>query len=160
MKHHFLPQSFVDCGETFYIIDDAAYLADLPQPERKNRTGRLLKELLVRQIAFCEKREGFFCAVTSVSVGEDGFYWCSILFYRPDGKKAVRVSIENARCTACGRQVLAANPALPHLYEFLPNMYDLAEEKERLPAVGCPCCGGKLSRHAIWAGIYDGEETQ
>ena len=151
MKNHFLPQSFVDCGETFYIIDDAAHLADLPHSARKDMTGNLVKESLRKKIVFCQEHEGFFCAVREFIMGGDRFFWCPTLFYRPDREPAVRVSIENARCTACGRQVLAANPTLPHLYEFLPNMYDLAEEKERLPAVGCPCCGGKLSRHAIWA---------
>ncbi|MDE7293379.1 MAG: hypothetical protein K2N72_03035 [Oscillospiraceae bacterium] len=59
-----------------------------------------------------------------------------------------RVQFENSKCLNCGSWWRIANPSWLVMYP----KYDFDISELEYPLLGCPKCGGKIDRNAIWIG--------
>lgn len=145
--------SFYDCDQKFYIINEDKWneLLKAKQLDGIGIDNKTFVTYMDKLMKFCGKHKEFCCAITKVYFDKKKGIWHPFLFYHI-GSKRIRVRIENAKCIKCNWEGIIANPTLPDLYETVSDRFSKMKASYGNPSVGCPCCGEKLPRFAVWAG--------
>ena len=142
---------FYDCGEKFHVITKEIW-EDVKTTKILNGIGfggESIINIMKGMIEFSEQYEGFYVAVTKITMGKVKCYWMPILFFQTNSS-LVRVRIERTKCGTCGWHGEIANPMLSDLYISVPNYFEEMRKKEQIEKINCPKCNSKLERYAIW----------
>jgi hypothetical protein len=112
-------------------------------------TGALVKNLF-GLVDFVNENDGFELAFYKAWYGKRKWAWLFTIIQRTNnGWQGCMLNIQSVN--ACNAQLVITNPTMPDLYATLPDKNEMLQRAYNQPAIPCPVCGAKLSRHAIWA---------
>ncbi len=76
--------------------------------------------------------------------------WCGLVVVKYE-KSYKRIDLQTSNCLNCDWEGWAGTPLCFDLYVgSTEEASGFFEEAKELAVLGCPCCGGTLSKHAIW----------
>lgn len=78
-----------------------------------------------------------------------GQWWFLVLCLIGDEYR--RVELLQGECESCDWKGWVATPLSNDIYTGSPDRIAAFNRAKALPVVGCPKCGGRLNKHAVWA---------
>ncbi|SHI24282.1 hypothetical protein SAMN02745229_02328 [Butyrivibrio fibrisolvens DSM 3071] len=119
----------------------------------RSNMKKATKHLFSHRVNFMENHDGFAIIFRSLSWRKTEIWMpCLAFYYHNDW---FVVSIQNVYCKECGWKGQIACPTVEDAVIGLKNEKERMNELYRLPFLGCPECGGKLSSNAIWIDTED-----
>ena len=143
-------KSFINCGEKFYPLTKKEL--DILKIQKAFMGVAISNSVFAeieKRLAFAESHNGFLCCITITNIGQRKSFLLPILFFQSQCG-IVRVGIENVRCEHCTWNGIAANPAIPYLFDTIPNRFEEMKKAASYPCVSCPQCGKQFKRSIIW----------
>ena len=143
-------KSFINCGEVFYPITKEELVI---LKTRKDFMGVAISNLtfteIEKRLVFAENHNGFLCCITITNIGQKKSILLPMLFFQSQWG-IVRVGVENIKCEHCTWNGIAANPAIPYLFDTIPNRFEEMRKAASYRCVLCPQCGKQFKRNVIW----------